>query len=427
MTFETTVDLPIPGGPVRSQALTGADNAEGPTLARLKCFMTGRPCVPAKLVLTRERRTDLYVPPQSLVARAPATQPVFFNPAARTNRDVSVAVAAATRPKSYLDALAGTGARGVRVANEAPGGTQVTLVDFNTASLEVARKNVRKNGVRERCTVVHSEANRFLFSRFERQEKFDAIDVDPFGTPAPFVLAATVAAADGCVVSLTATDAAVLCGVYPDVSRRRYGASAVRSDFVHETGLRILLGFAARMGGVNDVGIEPVAAHSTLHYLRVFFTVRRGAARADESAGRLGFVTQCNECGARSSGALPLERCPVCGRRVRSAGPLWTGTMVDEKVVAAASSFSVNEGWKEASEVLGPLLGLDRFPPYSYSPERVCSRLRVPSVSIQGAVDSLTSLGFEASKSPFEQIGIKTGAGYDDFVTALRAASGKSA
>ena len=70
--------------------------------------------VPPKLALTREGSTDLYVPAESLRAKEPKTFPAFFNPAARVNRDVSVAVAKATRPATFLDALAGVGARGVR-------------------------------------------------------------------------------------------------------------------------------------------------------------------------------------------------------------------------------------------------------------------------------------------------------------------------
>ena len=89
------------------------------------------------------------------------------------------------------------------------------LADFSAPSLAVARKNVKRNQLEKRCTVVHEEANRYLTSRFERQEKFDAIDLDPFGTPAPFVLAVMMATADGGVVSMTATDAAVLCGGVP--------------------------------------------------------------------------------------------------------------------------------------------------------------------------------------------------------------------
>ena len=116
---------------------------------------------------------------------------------------------------------------------------------------------------------------------------------------------------------MTATDAAVLCGVYPEVLqevRRARRKVRVRP----RAGLRILLGFAARMGGINDVGIEPIAAHSTLHYLRVFFRVRKGATKAEASVKALGYVTQCNGCNAREWGPAPLERCTGCGTRVRS-------------------------------------------------------------------------------------------------------------
>ncbi len=380
-----------------------------------------------KLEVIREGRTELYVPSQSLAGTPPATHPVFFNPAARTNRDISVAVAAVTRPGTYLDVLAAAGARGIRVANESNSKTHVTLVDFSGPSLAVARKSIRRNRLHERCVVVHEEANKFLVSRFERPEKFDAIDLDPFGSPAPFVLAATMAAADGGVLSVTATDAAVLCGVYPAVSVRRYGALAVRSEFVHETGLRILLGYAARMGGVNDIGIEPIAAHSTLHYLRVLLRIKRGAARADESVGRLGYVTQCNGCGWRASGPIPLDRCPHCRLRVRSAGPLWTGKLVDEQIAFEASGFCEEAGWKEAAAILRSLKGLDDFPTFSYSPERVCSRLRIPSVPTRGAIDALVGSGFSAARQPFEENGIKTSASYAEFVRALRTASGTSA
>jgi tRNA (guanine26-N2/guanine27-N2)-dimethyltransferase len=299
------------------------------------------------------------------------------------------------------------------------------LVDFNRESLAVARKNVRRNKVSDRCEAVHSEAGRFLASRFERKEKFEAIDLDPFGTPAALVLAVISAASDRGMVSMTATDAAVLCGVYPQVCFRRYGALAVRSDFVHETGLRILLGFAARMGGINDLGVEPVAAHSTLHYLRVYFRVRRGASSADGSVRNLGFVTQCSRCCERFTGEVALERCPGCGSRVRSAGPLWTGRLVDKEVVEGALRFAKERGWKEASETLGSQIGIDLYPPHSYSPERACSRLRLPSVSTSDLLSALEAAGFRAARQPFEEIGIKTDAAYGEFVSALRKASGQ--
>lgn len=380
-----------------------------------------------ELRTTVEGRTRLLMPAGILTSRAPATHPFFFNPAARLNRDVSVALANATEPRTYLDALAGTGARGVRVAREGPSGTSVTLVDFNQAALEVACRNIAENGVSGRCLAVHEETNRFLYSRFDRGEKFDAVDVDPFGSPAPYLQGAMSACADRAILSFTATDAAVLCAVYPSVTLRRYGSSSVRSDFVHETALRILVGFAARAGGVNDIGVEPVAVHSTLHYLRVFVRTRRGASHSDAATKKLGFVTECNSCGARSSSALPLSACPGCGKRTRSAGPLWTGSLADWRLVAPAIAYCEKEGMEGAGETLGGLNGLDGFPPFSFSIERACSRLRAPSVSSERVMAALKRAGFAAAAAPFDERTLKTTADYRGFLQAVREASGASA
>jgi tRNA (guanine26-N2/guanine27-N2)-dimethyltransferase len=383
--------------------------------------------VASAFATTVEGRTKLLVPADSLTSRVPETFPVFFNPAAKLNRDVSVAVAAATRPADFLDVLAGTGARGVRIASESGADTRVTMVDFNRMALPYASKNARKNGVAQRCEVVHSEANAYLYSRFERDEKFDAVDVDPFGTPAPYLQAALVASADGATLSFTATDAAVLCGVYPAVALRRYGSAAPRSEFVHETAIRILVAFAVEMGGINDIGVSPLLAHSTLHYLRVFLTVTRGAKAADVSRGLLGFVTQCSACHSRSSGTAPLSKCPRCGSKVRSAGPLWVGSLCNGRTVAEAQRFCAAQGWKDSEATLSSLVGVDGFPPFSYSLERVASRLRVSSTQVQKVANVLRSSGYRCMRQPFEEVSIKTDAGYGEVEKAVREASGKPA
>ena len=88
-------------------------------------------------------------------------------------------------------------------------------------------------------------ANAYLHSRFGRLERFAAVDVDPFGTPAPYVQGALAAADEGAMVSLTATDTATLCGVFPTVARRRYGANVVKGESPHEAAIRLLFGFCA--------------------------------------------------------------------------------------------------------------------------------------------------------------------------------------
>src|SRR3989454_8823870 len=252
-------------------------------------------------------RTPLFVPAASLTRSEPPTTPFFFNPAASINRDISVAMTeAVSGGGTFCDSLAGVGARGVRVANELSRRMDVTMVDFNPSALRVAQRSARANSLR--CDFVKSEANTYLFSRFGRDSKFDFVDVDPFGTPVPYIQGAFGAAADGGVVSLTSTDTAVLCGVYPEVCKRRYSSLPLKNEFKHETALRILLNACRRIAGMNDIGIEPIAAHSTRHYLRVYARVRVGAAQADRSRAQEGVISFCESCGKRGSYIIPIGK-----------------------------------------------------------------------------------------------------------------------
>jgi len=244
-----------------------------------------------------EGKTRLIVPSASLEQDPPPTAPVFFNPAASINRDVSVSIVAATEGRSFCDSMAGVGARGVRVAREVGRIESLALVDFNSDALKLAKRSASLNRIARKCEFSASETSAYLHSRYGREKRFDYVDVDPFGTPIRQLQAAISATADGGVLSMTATDTAVLCGVYPKVSRRRYGSASLNNSFNHETGIRILLGAIAREGASLDVGIEPVAAHSTRHYLRVFARVLAGAERADRALGNIGFVIWCPFCG----------------------------------------------------------------------------------------------------------------------------------
>jgi len=373
-----------------------------------------------KLALTREGSTDLFVPEESLRAKEPKTFPAFFNPAARVNRDVSVAIAKATRPRTFLDALAGVGARGVRIANEVSRRTEVTLVEFNETSLRVARKNAKRNRVDPRCEFVHEESNAYLHSRFGRLERFEAVDIDPFGTPAPYVQGALAAADDGAMVSITATDTATLCGVYPTVALRRYGARVVKTEFPHEAAIRVLLGFCARMGGVVDTGIAPVAAHTTLHYLRVYFRVLRGAEKSDQCLRDVRYVASCSVCHENVVMADYSATCTKCGGKARCVGPQWTGKVVDQEVTGEASRESSKLGWQGAAEALAALEGVDRFPPFGYSMEAITSREKISSVKFQRVVDVLTASGRSAMRQPFGSAGLKTDATYGEVLAAVR-------
>ncbi len=368
-----------------------------------------------------EGATRLLVPKASLGNPAPPTSPVFFNEAAMVNRDVSVAVAEASSCRTFCDAMAGVGSRGVRVAKEARGVEEVTLVDFNPSSLQVARRSARLNGVEGMCSFVGQETCAFLSSRFGRDKRYDAVDVDPFGSPARYLTAATSATADGGMLSLTATDTAALCGVYPSAARRRYGATPLNNHFHHETAVRILLGALGRAAAAMEIGVSPVAAHSTRHYVRVYARLSVGARRADASLENEGYVSWCPACG-ETAGAL-IDLCPACGGRMKAAGPLWAGPLTEPATVRRAAEAAEKAGRSEAARVLRALDGVDGFPPWGYSIERVCSSLKLASVPEWRVREALAGAGFRSMRQPFEERGIKTDAPASALVDAVRAAA----
>ena len=370
--------------------------------------------------IIQEGDTKLSVPTASLGVAEPPTSPVFFNPAAAFNRDVSVAVTEASGGRRFLDSLAGVGARGVRVANEVARHIDVTLVDFNEKSLGYARRSVRLNGVESKCSVIREEANVYLHSRYGRDERFDYVDVDPFGTPVPFVQGAVKATADGGLISVTATDTAVLCGVYPNVCRRRYSSTPLSNHFRHETGLRILLNYCRRTAASLDIGISPVMAHSTRHYMRVYARIDVGATEADRSAGNEGFVSECRSCRHLSAAGSPSAACEKCGGKVRVAGPLWIGSLADEGLARKAAAACRKKGIDGAARALESLEGVSELPPYGYSVESMCSDLKVPGVSELRVIEALEKQGHPCRRQPFEKTGLKSSAGYGQVVAVVK-------
>jgi tRNA (guanine26-N2/guanine27-N2)-dimethyltransferase len=371
-----------------------------------------------KFVEHVEGSTRLLVPPKSLTQDPPPTSPVFFNPAAALNRDISVAVTAGTNGTTFCDSMSGVGARGVRIANEVERIERVTMVDFNAAALEAAKGSAVLNEVVSKCEFSNSETTSYLLARFGSDEKFDYVDLDPFGSPVRQLQGAISSASDGGIVSVTATDTAVLCGVYPRVSFRRYGAPSLKNHFGHETGLRILAGALAREGAKLDIGIEPVFAHSTRHYLRLFLRVSPGAAAAEESIGHLGHLSWCPHCGHTASSGQEERICSACGKKARTAGPLWTGGLADLEVVGRAEVAAERMGRTLAAKLIHSLEGVNEFPPWSFSIDSASSSLRAATAPEPLVRRLLLEKGWRVMRTPFEKTGLKTDAPYREFLLA---------
>ena len=186
-------------------------------------------------VKTVEGKTMLVVPYSSLTAKVLPKVPAFFNPAAKFNRDLSIlaynAFAHSSEKKTFADSFTGIGARALRVAVEVPEIEQVYCNDINSVAIESAKESAKLNCVTDKCYFSIDEVCKFLLNGDKEGTRFSIVDLDPFGTPAKHVDCMLRAVLDGGLVSITATDTAVLCGVYPKVCLRRYYGRPLNNSY----------------------------------------------------------------------------------------------------------------------------------------------------------------------------------------------------
>jgi tRNA (guanine26-N2/guanine27-N2)-dimethyltransferase len=267
----------------------------------------------------------------------------FYNPAMRFNRELSLlfiehrlrAVAQSRRQEGaasfrLLDALAATGARVVRIANEAtlPPDLRLHAVacDRDPRVVALLRQNIQENGVADKVAGLLGDMHEVAL-----EHHWDHIDIDPFGSPAPFLDTAVRRLSNRGTLALTATDTAALTGSAPAACRRRYHARPWRGAGMHEAGLRILAGAAVQAAARHEIALRPVLAHATDHYLRVYLEALRGAGRADEALQGIGWIVEGPDGTVQTA---PMTESPPSETK-RWAGPMWTDDLQDRGLVSS--------------------------------------------------------------------------------------------
>ena len=198
----------------------------------------------------KEGEVTLLVPSQALAQNEPPKYPAFFNPAAKFNRDISILIYRnyidqSRKNISFVDSMCGLGARGVRVGKEIPQIQKVVFNDFNMLSAQTAKVNTMINNIYHKSDFCTSEICSFLSTSANFDNRATIIDLDPFGTPAPFLDCILRAVENDGMISITATDTAVLQGVYPRVCYRKYYGIPLRTSYSLEIGTRLLLSCTA--------------------------------------------------------------------------------------------------------------------------------------------------------------------------------------
>jgi tRNA (guanine26-N2/guanine27-N2)-dimethyltransferase len=364
-------------------------------------------------IWVEEGSTRFFVPRQDeLSAFPPSTAKVFYNRRMELNRDATVLFVSSVRPKDYLDAMGATGVRGLRVASEC--GIPVTINDRDPVAAGWIRENAAGRGIEVTCENLHT-----LLS----VRRFDAVDLDPYGSPAPFIDSAI--RGTGRWLLVTATDTAPLCGAHRKAGMRRYFACALNNEYHAETGLRILLAFVAREAVKYDRGISPVFSFARQHYVRAHFRLSRGAKAADASLARIGYVLQCRCCPGRTEhpGILPEPVCcPECGGATVPVGPLWLGAVQDPEVLSEMITRLPDLRLNTATDLL-PLLETlrDELPTSSFYDYHVLAkRAKISPLPLAAVLSGLRESGYRASRVHYAGTGIKTDAPVSVLLEVMR-------
>jgi tRNA (guanine26-N2/guanine27-N2)-dimethyltransferase len=299
------------------------------------------------------------------------------------DRDIAVAVARARTDdratRRGWEMLSATGVRGLRMLHEGAGFGLLVLSERDRRALRVLEANatsLRSEG----AAVVRCDARRPIARR-----QFDYVDVDPFGSPAPFVEAAVAALTDEGLLAVTATDLPVLAGANRAACERRYGAVPLHGRLGPEGGVRILLAYLATAARRSGRRLVPRLAYVLGHHLRCYVSLTRTDPEPKDPVGALG-------------------RSEWEGPRLPSGttfGPLWLGPLFDPEFVDRLTVPPTVAHPRELDRLLQRWKAEARVPTVLfYEPNEIAGALGLPSPpGLTRLVRALQDAGYTAARS----------------------------
>ena len=299
---------------------------------------------------------------------------LFYNPAMAGSRTRSVLLFRHAMEEGMLgdgtvyalDGLTASGLRARRWLNELPGGMSsrisATMVDLEKEALDWAISSHKEFPPSDGAGDLQAFQGDLRTAVLSSGRHW--IDIDPYGSPVPFIDSAMQSMARSGVMEVSATDTAALTGSSKTALMRRYGARVRTDCLAHDSGMRVMLSNIARIAARHDRTIEPLLSIWDSHHLRVSFRVLKSVSSANIFEERVGWrvFAPCKEevessidsgLQPESGGdALPMHcmlplNFPVDRKDPRVSGPLWIGPTGDRGAMSSMSE-------ERAQESCGP-------------------------------------------------------------------------
>lgn len=318
--------------------------------------------------------------------------PVFYNPVMKLNRDTTILLLNSVSDKNIQAALplAGSGIRGIRFLLELKKNKldSLYLNDYKEDFYDVMKENFSMNNIPTKDIILSNEdANQFMLN----SHGFNYIDIDPFGTPNPFLDSAMKRLARNGILAVTATDTSSLSGTYENACKRKYWAKPLRNELKHEIGVRILIRKVQLVAAQYDKALTPIFSYSKDHYFRVLFRCEKGKTKVDQVIKQHEFF--------------------------REAGPMWMGQLWNIKLL--------KKMLKEADDELKPFIKLLKNESEIktvgfYDIHRICEKLKTSVPKYESLMDEIKKKGYKVSRTHFLPEGLRSDISEDELIVIIK-------
>ncbi|KAJ7774864.1 N2,N2-dimethylguanosine tRNA methyltransferase [Mycena metata] len=365
-----------------------------------------------------------------------------------------------------LEALSATGLRSIRYAKEIPHVSYVLANDLSSAAIAAMRRNIEINGLgplppplegeampssrHAEVRVNEGDACTLMYNHREPSKRVEVVDLDPYGTAAPFIDAAVQCIKDDGLLCVTCTDLAVLATTnYTEKCFSNYGGLPVKTEYSHEVALRLVLHSISSSAARYGRYIEPLASLSIDFYVRLFIRIRSSPVEVKKAVTRTSTYWVCSYCqsfyghplgkvteNVHPSGAVNyhfklqagppvMDKCPQCDSVLHMAGPMWSAPIHNPEFIGKVlEHLESNEAqYGTASRMKGMLtVAKEELPdaPFYFTPTKVAKFFHCMTPSFADVASSLLHAGHKISRSHATAGSVKTSASYADIFNIFR-------
>ncbi|KAH9901013.1 N2,N2-dimethylguanosine tRNA methyltransferase [Cubamyces lactineus] len=373
------------------------------------------------------------------------------------------------RPQQFviLEALSATGLRSIRYAHEIPNVKYVIANDLSPAAVEAMRRNVELNDFHEKelpapeggsdkpkvrpakVRVNEGDACALMYNHRSERNRVDVVDLDPYGTAAPFIDASVQCVNDGGLLCVTCTDMSVLATTnYPEKCFSNYGGAPVKAEYCHEAALRLVLHTLSTSAARYGRYIQPLLSLSIDFYVRLFVRVFTAPIEVKKLFSQTAVYHVCSGCQSfyeqplgrvteqvSAKGNVNLhfkvhtgppvsERCPECNSVLHVAGPMWSGPIHNKDFVSSVlNHVEANEDKYGTSARMKGMLTVAKEEldtPFYFTPSKIASHFHSVCPSLDETASALLHAGHKVSRSHACAGSLKTSATYTDIHDIFR-------